>query len=703
MKQKLVLHVVLISLLVGLFAYLHKSTDIQYGDPDRYYHLALSREMLSSGKSFFRTLPAIQGLGWDKYFSDKEFLFHQLTRFGYSLGGSPGAINIVLVFSCLIYISIYVLAAQFLSPLLSFGVVLATFCSPILFFRLMLLRPHVLSVFAFVLFFSSLLLRRPWFAFFSTLLFALSYHAFYVPLLCLGFAAIAFWFIEEQNTRRENMRLVSWGVFGLICGLLLNPYFPSNIIFAIEIAKIPSLLVGQLQGANFGEELYPLISNVFWDRFLYPILFFLTGLALWIYRWPTRTDSRSYANFFLMLLVNGFFLFLGFKSPRVQEYLIPTSGILLIFILYYAQPWTTLIRVIALVLGFHLLSAFYTAYHYIPKFNDSEKIQSNLTAIDAIPKSAANAKVFNCEWDVGPYIYFGRSDLQFIDILDPSLLYFRNPQAYNAREELKKGIVSDAYGLIKNAFKADYVVCYTPSVVAQLQMDPGFIQLHPTLSTTPIYERSLHVFAVKETAPAGYLSQGKISFWKDITTKNFEHATPATATVQKERDFNMANNRFINFAFLNKSESIYSKAVNEKKDGAFCAAFTPSAQDLAKYVGADYLSLGGGRNLRVWRNNKLLYKSGIGFPLARISQVVIPLTEKLRAADHFTFVACSSKAANYWGLSAAFWHKTQLAQLCEQKKNDRPMNEKTVDTEGALTSLPLETCIGPLAVHKPTI
>src|SRR5205807_469729 len=57
-------------------------------DPDRQYHLAISRDTVARG--LLRTVPQVVGLDWDKAFEEKEFLYHQLTALGYRLGGEAG-------------------------------------------------------------------------------------------------------------------------------------------------------------------------------------------------------------------------------------------------------------------------------------------------------------------------------------------------------------------------------------------------------------------------------------------------------------------------------------------------------------------------------------------------------------------------------------------------------------------------------------
>src|SRR5687768_5793418 len=54
-------------------------------DPDRFYHLGLSRLIAASGLP--EVLPQVEDLGWGRYFPDKEFLFHALTGTASAAGG----------------------------------------------------------------------------------------------------------------------------------------------------------------------------------------------------------------------------------------------------------------------------------------------------------------------------------------------------------------------------------------------------------------------------------------------------------------------------------------------------------------------------------------------------------------------------------------------------------------------------------------
>ena len=76
--------------LVVAFCAILRDGRLSLGDPDRYYHFALSRDMVASGQVFLRSVPQVEDLGWGELFVDKEFLFHQLTALGYRIAGDGG-------------------------------------------------------------------------------------------------------------------------------------------------------------------------------------------------------------------------------------------------------------------------------------------------------------------------------------------------------------------------------------------------------------------------------------------------------------------------------------------------------------------------------------------------------------------------------------------------------------------------------------
>ncbi|MGZ3650875.1 MAG: hypothetical protein ACXWSC_06845 [Bdellovibrionota bacterium] len=110
MKRKILLVVGFIAVAVG-FALFLKVKLVSDGDPDRYYHIALSKITAESGRPFLRSLPQVEDLGWGDYFVDKEFLFHEVTTLGYVIGGERGVEESSFLCSILCLMVFYFFAA----------------------------------------------------------------------------------------------------------------------------------------------------------------------------------------------------------------------------------------------------------------------------------------------------------------------------------------------------------------------------------------------------------------------------------------------------------------------------------------------------------------------------------------------------------------------------------------------------------------
>ncbi len=148
-------------------------------------------------------------------------------------------------------------------------------------YRLMLLRPHVPAIFLFCLRLAAILQRQRPLAVLAVFGFVLSYHAFYVPLLCILLA----WPLRRTAARPDGLWL-GWMLTALLAGLLLNPYFPSNLEMAFTHARI-ALGAGLPPGLDAGVEVQALPLRQFVARYAYRVLgagLALGNCALGVYR-----------------------------------------------------------------------------------------------------------------------------------------------------------------------------------------------------------------------------------------------------------------------------------------------------------------------------------------------------------------------------------------------------------------------------------
>ncbi len=672
-----------IATLAGAFLLLRARTDIQNGDPDRFFHLALARETVKAGRWFLESIPQVEGLGWNDLFHEKEFLFHLLGTLGFHLGGESGVIALGTLVSILVFISLYLIASRVVAPFQAFFSTAASFCAPVLLFRLFMLRPHTLGVLTFVIVQGGLILQNRWLLAGGAMLFALAYHAFYIPLACLLISMAARYWVEPRKWR-ESAQFHLWGIAGIAAGILLNPHFPTNLILGIKIAGITSMVQNPTAWLHFGEELYPLPSHVFILRFLYPVLIFLVGIVFWMRSRP-KCDEHYSAHLYSVLAL-GFFLALCTQSPRAGEYAIPMASLSLALTLRERLWGSGLGRsvsgVLLVVAGWILWN---THKEEIRTF-DEQNIRSHLAAAAALP--AGSIRVFNCEWDRTPYLYWARPEAAFLDLLDPSLFHSRDPQRSDLRELFKRGYVPDPRRMIAEAFKADYVYCYWPLAVQQLQKDPGFRQIYPKVSSDLSTKFNVtHIFEVIKSPPPQFVRRWRWERWLNVPVDQYQNITSLNAKKSSSQETKLESTHYLNLGSLSLER--------EGEKFARCASVHIPEDQLRP--GATLLGLGGGRNLRAWRNGRPLFASRSAYEKTGAVQVLIPIPA-VKRGDHFEIVACSSSAAPFWGVVASLWTRRELDEICEKKSADRDLRTPHWNREWGFSASPQETCLGPLAV-----
>ena len=574
-------HVIALLILAGI-GIANLNLNFAYtNDPDRYYHFAISRQMKETGKLYVREIPQIKGIHWDEYFPDKEFLFHQFTGLGYRIGGENGALVIIWLLALTTVFLLYLLAASRMAWWLALCLT-ASLCGwGYLISRICLFRPQVPAILFFTVLLHGIHQRSRWLCMFATALMALSYHGVFIPFTPIVIAGISF-FLFPENKLNER-KIVAWSLLGLVVGVLINPYFPSNLLLGWIHAQIPFLMKNDLSGVVFGAELYPFSTSIFKEAFTLPILIlFLAVFSLH----KTIENRKLKQDLVLFTLTAGAFFLMATESPRAAEYWIPTS-VFLSSILY--TIWQTKEKyskaLIILSLSF-LVNYYQRAIHFRPV--ESSAMMEKL-ALDKIGTEKKHAFIFNYEWDATPYILYFRPDLSFVDILDPSLLYFTNRVNFWARQKLLNLQTGDSYAIQKNTFKADYSMTKSVAIADVLRRDPDFFEIYPgsQKQTVPFF-----VFQLRDSPSPNFLHQFSVSSISKISGANFREKTPADAdddAVKHTED----KTAYLDLAALFQTD--FPK-VNLRKE-INCARVDLDPNEIKKFVGAEYIVLGGGDGL----------------------------------------------------------------------------------------------------------
>lgn len=450
-----------IALYYGLFYLSPKQ--VGANDPDRFYHLALSEMMARQG--LIRQLPQVEDLGWGHYFPDKEFLFHVFTGMAHWIGGPEAVLLLVPIIGAGIVLLLFAEVSRTIRPWPAFALVIPmVLLTGHFVFRLSMLRPHLLAILFFCLLLSGILQRKYWLTLLAALGFSLSYHAYYVVLMVGALAALVYW--EPALGRRQIWVAVP---VGLLLGIVVNPYFPSNLVMSWIHVQI-ALGIDVPAGVDTGAELVQYdVLGMLQTYGVAHIGVLAAAAAAWRRRlWPVT----QYREFWFLMLTAVALTALGMKSRRAMEYAIP-SVILLSGYTIRSLDWRGCLP--SLIVALMVSQGYYTVQFYKNSWTLPQVGYSvwYFNAITAIPERPAGAKVFNCDWSGSPYLFYFRPDLRFVDILDPVLLWKVSRERYVLRQELIKGNFRDPAKVLRSAFRADYVLCDEPPLNRQMDADPA--------------------------------------------------------------------------------------------------------------------------------------------------------------------------------------------------------------------------------------
>ncbi|MFA4871725.1 MAG: hypothetical protein WC610_01545 [Patescibacteria group bacterium] len=286
---------------------------------------------------------------------------------------------------------------------------------------------------------------------------------------------------------KNNLKLFSSVFFGLVLGVIVNPYFPKNLGFYwIHIVQIGLLNFQNKIGV--GAEWYPYDAFKFIQNTYLPLILVIGALILFFSYYKSFKVVVKYI-FFLFIL----FLIATIKARRNIEYLVPFmvifSALVYSGVMEFKKARTELKhlkeilgkilfsnRWIQLFITAILVSVFIVLAYYLPlksKDNLSQGLHYNYlkNASDFLLKNSNQGDlVFNSDWDIFPELFYHNSQNYYIVGLDATFMYLYDKGLYQKWWDITLGKRSDeAYLIIKNDFKAKYVLV-TPAHKEMIEM-----------------------------------------------------------------------------------------------------------------------------------------------------------------------------------------------------------------------------------------
>jgi hypothetical protein len=271
---------------------------------------------------------------------------------------------------------------------------------------------------------------------------------------------------------------------GIVLGLLINPYFPDNIVFSFR-HMLPKLT--DATSVSVGNEWYPYDTGQLLKNSLPALIAFGSGiLALGLAgrKLDVRTGTALLATFLFGLML--------FQARRFIEYFPPFALIFAAFawaplfsdlkLASAPQPrsglWTVLRgNLPAFVLGIAVISF---GVRSLPATQDSLRRSKPYNTYEnastwLIDNTSVGERVFQTDWDDFPRLFYYNTHNIYLVGLDPTYLQLYDQETYDLWVLITRGEVQRPSQFIANQFHSRYVISDLKhgNFLRQAEQDPG--------------------------------------------------------------------------------------------------------------------------------------------------------------------------------------------------------------------------------------
>ena len=486
----LVFGVISIALLMWFLQF--QTTAICCGDWDGYYHIRWS-SLLWENFSHGKWLPSFDWLPLTvlnpQDYADHHFLFHLLQiPFLWFFEPVMAAKVAAVVYSTLAISAVYWLLYRYGVDYLLVWLMAILTCANMFYYRMNMAKAPPLTIIITIA--GIYLLWERKYVWLLPLMFAFVWTYSLFPLLL--FAAIFWTMIIAWNERRFEWRPIVYTTSGLILGNVINPYFPHNLYLFFE-HFFEKFRIGTDFAVAVGGEWYPYTGMELLTNFPIALIAMLIGYVFFM---PKNGKLPERATFFLMFVT--VLLAAQFRSKRFAEYFPPFA---VLFAAFAWQAFTTREKV-------HLPDEFkrdIQPYLDVPKHSESQAWAHALKLaapwiiaiplfvfffytmrglhfwgfndaglVDTIRDNEDNDKyqramawanqnippgerIFNCNWDDFPKLFFFDQKHSYVYGLDPNYLFSKDPDLYHLLIDITNAKTDDPGPQIRDKFGARYV------------------------------------------------------------------------------------------------------------------------------------------------------------------------------------------------------------------------------------------------------
>lgn len=476
---------------------------LQFGpilsDPDSFYHAGLTIWLRDYG--LLKYFPWTQYSFYNQIFIDHHFGYHLLLIPFVSLWEPLVGIKIATwFFGSLTLAGFWWLIKTWCPPYWGYLVPVVLAASPFL-VRLSLAKAPVLSVGFLLLGYYLISQRKSGWFFGLAWAFVWFYSAWPLLFVMLAVFTVGGYFYDRFFLKKTWLDSITKGgykslwlslLFGTLVGLVINPYFPQNFLYLKQLFDMA--LRPYHSFLAIGAEWYPFpwLDLVATNTFVVGLWLLATLVAIF-----NRSNIKKQT--FITWLLASLFLVYTLRARRQVEYMTPfmilSAGLIIKDSWSQILDWAThrleflpnfltsrlfgffLVTYLSIALPLGVLIGYGRAYLSLHRGFGSD----NLKPVAGWLKNNTppNSLVWQTDWGTFPLLWYHNSHNYYLTGLDQTFMYAFSPDLYNKWRSLTTGQKrDDAYDVIKNDFKADYVLLEKrfPALLYSLNRDNRFVR-----------------------------------------------------------------------------------------------------------------------------------------------------------------------------------------------------------------------------------
>ncbi|MFH1111786.1 MAG: hypothetical protein V1712_01810 [Patescibacteria group bacterium] len=272
---------------------------------------------------------------------------------------------------------------------------------------------------------------------------------------------------------KQNRLLFLAGLVGIIAGLVINPYFPTNLFYLKQLFTMSLSSYNKFIG--IGNEWYP-----------WPITYFIEYISLQLLVWIIssiffflnlkKQTKFSWTAWFLTLIFFGYTL----KARRQVEYLLPMMIIssalswrditpakavknwwrkFITWLPNFLQNKTFVIFIIiylSIIIPVAVIKNLTGTHQQLANGFSLDHLQAASNWLEA--NSEAGSIVFQSDWGTFPLLFYNNTHNYYLTGLDQTFMYEYDKDKYQLWRDTVDGKRSDLYEIIHNDFSASWLL-----------------------------------------------------------------------------------------------------------------------------------------------------------------------------------------------------------------------------------------------------